>query len=306
MARCQYCGESAGILRNFHSACRKRHDGAIRQIPTFFPKLLGSTLPAARFVELLREVGKVSLISTTELADVFISGIHSTIDEVLKERLVTEAEEDRLRSLIAAFGLDIAEAPGEEDRFYKLGILRDLSDGKLPVRVEVSGEIPFDLGESETILWIFNKVISRRIGAEDASGARLELTKPGAPTYYPPQLINARMAGKGAIPDRPAGDLTVTNLNLFFICNGRVRKTPLADITCLDAFTDGIRVTTHVHGRPTNFFLDDSWFALLLMAGAERLTRSRFHSPQIEQSSTGRSMDSVYSGAVLNSEPSDD
>jgi hypothetical protein len=69
-------------------------------------------------------------------------------------------EEERLVALRDRFALtqEDLECRGAYSRVAKAGLLSDIMNGKLPDRVKIEGQLPFNLQKSEKMVWLFNNV----------------------------------------------------------------------------------------------------------------------------------------------------
>ncbi len=131
-------------------------------IPDLFSKALHSSLPAARFGEMLKEAAGASFIKPRDLGALCVSGISSMIDAVLEERLLTAAEDERITEIKDALGPGIADVNNLNEKLIKISMLRELNAGQIPDRVTVVGPMPIELRGHERVIWIFNRVICFR------------------------------------------------------------------------------------------------------------------------------------------------
>ncbi len=275
--RCAHCGKPAGLLHRYHAQCRERHDSAIAMVPTFFTKILASQLPADRFSQLLSDLVQSAHLKPNEFKSMCVVGFGTMIDNVLRQRLLSSAEERRILELKAALALNAADIIEVEDKLLKAGILRDLVERKNSDRVAVSGPMPIKLLPNENVLWIFNRVRCYRPPPEDdGSGVLVSVAAVDA-VYMPTASLGTDFASKRSDLEDGSGDLVVTNLNLYFLSEGKFRRIPLVKMTALHSYRDGIKVTRGVPEQKTRIFvLDDPWFAsnLVALAGRHALTDS--------------------------------
>jgi hypothetical protein len=234
-------------------------------IPDLFSKALHSSLPAARFGEMLKEAAGASFIKPRDLGALCVSGISSMIDAVLEERLLTAAEDERITEIKDALGPGIADVSDLNEKLIKISMLRELNAGQLPDRVTVVGPMPIELRGHERVIWIFNRVICFR--------RRAAVTTPpqGAGIVFPATdkdlycglraFINDPMP-MDVLVEEATGDLVLTDRNIYFIFGDGQRRIPMAKITALQPHADGIQVTCEQpQGRSRAFKLGDPWLA---------------------------------------------
>jgi hypothetical protein len=277
MGRCIYCERPAGFMRKRHAECYERHNRALSMIPELFTKALHSSLPATRFGEMLKEAAGASFIRPRRLGKLCVSGISSMIDTVLKERLLTRAEEERIAEIKEALGPGIANVSDLNEKMIKIDMLREINEGRLPDRVTVVGPMPIELRRHEHVIWIFNCVVCYR--------ARAPITAPEKPAIVFPATNTDLYCGMAVLKDDPlptanlteeaTGDLVVTNRNVYFIFGDGSRRIPMAKITALHPYSDGITITCEQpQNRSRAFKLDDPWLAANLVVGLVRLVQN--------------------------------
>lgn len=274
MAQCIYCGQPAGFLRRRHAECHERHTRALTMIPELFAKALHSSLPATRFGQMLKEAAAASFIKPRALGALCIGGISRMIDAVLEERLLTAAEEERIKEIKDALGSAIDMANLDE-KLIKVSILRELAAGQLPDRVTVAGPMPIELRQHETVVWLFNDVVSFR------SRAPVTPAPPpsgiGFPTTNKDLYCGIRAFANDPLPvnelvEEATGDLMITNRNIYFTFGDGQRRIPMTKITAMQPRADGIQITCEEpQGRSRTFKLDDPWLAANLIVGLVKI-----------------------------------
>jgi hypothetical protein len=273
MAICTYCGKSAGLFRTHHAECRAQFERAATTIPAFFEKLLQSALPPERFSDLLSEVAATFHIQPNELRSLSIAGVHAMLESVIARHLPTPDEQSRIVETITALGLSLQDLPDIETRLVKIDILRDLQDGKTPDHVTVSGPLPFNLSQNETIIWIFNNSINYRQpkGQTPAAGRAASPVQANMPHYFSPANLGQQPASVKDLEVVGERDLVVTSQSLYVVLDERHGRIPLSTVTTFDTYSDGFRITRKsVPDRPLTFIVDDPWFAANLFIGLLR------------------------------------
>ncbi len=275
MAQCIYCGQPAGFLRKRHAQCHERHTRALAMIPELFAKALHSALPATRFGQMLKEAAGASFIKPRDLGALCIGGISHMIDAVLEERLLTATEEERIKEIKDALGSGIADMADLDEKLIKVSILRELKAGQLPDRVTVLGPMPIELRQHETVVWLFNNVVSFRMRAPATPTP--PQTGIGFPATDKDLYCGIRAFAGDPLPmdelvEEATGDLMLTNRNIYFIFGDGQRRIPVTKITALQPRADGIQITCEEpQGRSRTFKLDDPWLAANLIVGLVKI-----------------------------------
>jgi hypothetical protein len=275
MPNCMYCGKPAGLFRRYHVECRAQYDRATTTIPLFFEKLLDSVLPADRFQQLLKEVAATFHIGPDRLRTLSIEGINAMLDAALAQHLPTVDDEDRILEIAGALGFAAEDIPGLDDRLVKAGVLRDLEDGDIPDRVTVVGPMPVDLEPDETVVWIFNNIKTYRAPkAKDGPAAPASpAVQRDMPAYFSPSSLGPRPVQTEGMVERGAGDLLVTNRNLFIVANNYQRQIHLSRIAALNTYSDGFQIVRATRNdAPMTILVDDPWFAANLIVRLLRLS----------------------------------
>lgn len=242
-------------------------------IPELFAKALHSALPAARFGQMLKEAAGASFIKPRALGALCIGGISQMIDAVLEERLLTAAEEERIKEIKDALGSSITDMTALDEKLIKVAILRELKAGQLPDRVDVLGPMPIELRPHETVVWLFNDVVSFRTRAPAAPAPIPPQTGIGFPATDKDLYCGIRAFAGDPLPmdelvEEATGDLMLTNRNIYFIFGDGQRRIPVTKITALQPRADGIQITCEEpQGRSRTFRLADPWLAANLIVG---------------------------------------
>jgi len=275
MGRCIYCRRPAGILRKRHAECQERHKRALAMIPELFSKALHSSLPAARFGEMLKEAAGASFIKRRHLGALCVSGISGMINAVLQERLLTAAEDERIVEIKDALGPGIADVSELNEKLIKISMLRELEAGQLPDRVTVVGPMPIDLQRHERVIWIFNQVVCYRRKAPAIAppeGTAIAFPATDKDLYCGLRAFTDDPLPTDSLIEEATGDLVLTDRNIYFIFGDGQRRIPMAKITALQPHSDGVQVTCEQpQGRSRAFKLEDPWLAANLIVGLVRI-----------------------------------
>ena len=269
MAKCIYCGQSTGPFKHEHAECRAKHDRAVSLIPGFFGKLMDSSTPPQKFVDLLQQAAKASFIKQNRLRDLSKASVETIIDWIIAERCATIAEGRRLVDITDALEKAFPEGLDLNETVTKVIMLAELAAGLTPDHVSITGHIPIDFAPGESGLWIFNQVHAYWTDPTEETGTI---------TFDPAEGPTAVYFGRKSaelpplpVPERKPqrGDLLITNRKMYFIRNqDKHVAVPIAKIFCITPYSDGISLTYNPRKpRSALFQVDDAWFAANLVAG---------------------------------------
>lgn len=291
MARCSYCGKPAGLLRRQHAECRARLDSAMDMIPGFFGKVLQSQLTPERFGALLKDVAQGSFISPAAFKSICVAGIGKMVDSALRQGLLTRDEEQRILDIASKLGLEIADIPNSTNKMLQADILRELGRNKIPDRVSVVGPLLFDLQPNETVVWIFNRVISyRQVGVLAAQNTEADSSaQPMNTHYYSTDAVRSRPLRMDGLREEGKGDLVVTSHNIVVVLPDRTRKISLKRIVGLEPYVEGIQIIRDRAGtRPSTFVFNDPWFATNLIVNLIRISHAEVASSRYDDKPPAR------------------
>lgn len=299
MPSCIHCGESSGLLRREHAACRERHDSAVGQFPGFFVKYLASPMPPDKFRALAEDVAAGAFIRGEEFKTVCASGIEAMVEAATVGGELTPDDSAHIATLGEVFGIDPHSLPKAGARLAKASLLRELKDGKLPGGVELGGPVLLNLDRDESVVWIFNNVtcyslargdkpathsqqagragVSMRMNGYKAPPAREPDPEPPSDAKRTSKKKSARDPGTAedgsqGLALEGIGDLVLTNKNLSFLSDTIALKIALRHIVALVPHADGLRVMRDEgSGRPQTFVIDDPSFAATAITLLNRL-----------------------------------
>jgi hypothetical protein len=291
--RCVHCGESAGLLRREHAACRERHDSAVAQFPGFFVKYLASPMPPDKFRALADEVAGGAYIRGDEFKTVCASGLSAMIDAATRDGELRPEDRAHIATLAETFGIDLHTLKGAGARLAKASVLRELKDGKLPADIGIDGPTVLNLEREESVVWVFNGVACYSLARSDKPAThsqhlgRAGLTMrmngfkavAGVVSEQAPTKKSSRR--EKSFPDDGrtqglaldgTGDLVLTNRHLCFLSDSTALKIPLRQIVAVVPHADGLRVMRDESGgKPQTFVIDDPSFAASAITLLNRL-----------------------------------
>ena len=271
MANCRYCREPAGTLALWHGECRERYQIARKRIPEFFVKALDTSVDPKRFRELAHGIAEQSFIDEKELRKLVIAGLTDMIEHALEDDSLSGHEGERINALREAFEIQGTDADFNvvAHKLKKAEIIRDLSEGREPQGVGITGVLPVNLGKNERVVWIMNgvdclKLQTRTSYIGGSHGASFRLMK--GVTYrvgsYKGRTIRTKeyaSAGRGS--------LILTTKHVFFWSSRNTFRIQPKKIISIEPYSDGISILGDgANATPIIFKLDDPWFAANVIA----------------------------------------
>jgi hypothetical protein len=165
MAKCKYCGKSAGLFNNAHSECEAQHE---REEAERIAREAEAQAKALQIKAILVSPSSESIdeiaISVDRAAcndpGIIQRGIVEWFRYLVGDAGLDAASQARLEILVPAvlahYGLKSADLPDKLwGRFVRICAIFDLENGILPARVKIDGNLPFNTENGETVVWVF-------------------------------------------------------------------------------------------------------------------------------------------------------
>ncbi len=276
MGDCRYCGKPAGFLSGEHSECAAAHAETLQKLPQIFSGYIGLAEAPTRTNALrigVEATATEGFLSADALKAQVVNGLGLAIRAALSDRSLSDAELSRIQEIMNQFGLETNDivACGAYDLLLQGLTLRDLGQGKIQSRFQITGSIPLNLKKGESVLWMFKNVarsepktnvsyaggshgisfrimtgVSYRVGA--SKGHRVE---------------TVTQASKGI------GDLYITSSGVYFVGSLDAYSLAHRKITAVEQYSDGIVISPN-RGKAQTFLLSDPRFAteLILKVGS--------------------------------------
>ncbi|HKG90780.1 MAG TPA: hypothetical protein VKA84_02740 [Gemmatimonadaceae bacterium] len=161
MAKCSYCGSSAGWFSAEHPGCRERVEGGLAAVRRVFAGYLTRDPEAAGVIGALRRelahLTAAARLPNEQVREELAQEWASTVREVVDAALPSRGRVHQLRTFATAFSLttDSAHARDADSRLERAFVLRRCVEGDLP---EWRGPSPFTLRRREQLVWMLNDV----------------------------------------------------------------------------------------------------------------------------------------------------
>ena len=155
------------------------------------------------------------------------------------------------------------------------GVLRDLLEGKITKRIDVTGELPFNLQKSEELVWAFNgvkyfEVRSRTSYSGGYSGVSVRVAKG---LYYRTGSFRGSPSVTSEAIQVDTGVLGVTTKHIYFSGSQKSFRVPYQKIVSFIPYNDGFGLQRDAQtAKPQSFVVGDGWFVYNLVANLAKLS----------------------------------
>ena len=157
---CIYCKEPAGFLKKSHKECRQQHEQGKSKIISLVSNIdnLGGDLK--QIETMIEKSATTCHIDRQTLKNLVVTGWEKAVDTAFDDGILSEQEESALGELIDHFSLSQQELDnnGSYTKVIKGSVLRDVINGNLPEKIQIDGNLPFNLQKTEKIIWVFRDV----------------------------------------------------------------------------------------------------------------------------------------------------
>jgi hypothetical protein len=275
MGLCIYCGKPAGFLRTRHRECTDAHFREQASIVQMSEEALVKTTDLATLDESIKAALPVGHLKPNEIPPLLITAWDNAVKHYLEHGPLTEDAEAHLHAFTERFGL---QPILDRDALYmvvvKSAVLRELTEGKVPNRCNLTGPVPFNFAKDEKLIWVFNgvnyyKEKTRRQYAGHSSGASIRIAKG---VYYRTSAFRGAPIDVNYVSLEDRGALAVTNKEIYFAGPHKSFRQPFKKIVTIVPYNDGVGFTRDTaSARPETLQTSDGWFTYNLFENVARL-----------------------------------
>jgi hypothetical protein len=271
MSKCDLCGQEAGMFRKRHKECESRRAEGIANIIEFASDAALAKLTVDALPDKARQIADDAFIPQAAITGLYVTGFERAVQSVLQDGILTEQEEEQLEAFMKGLGLGQKEldASGAYTTMVKAGILREVLEGKLPERINVFGDLPFNFQKDEKLIWIFQDVkyaeqrtVTRYQGS--SQGVSLRVAKG---VYYRIGEFRGNPIPVIATVAVDTGTLAVTHKHIYFAGPSKSFRIAYLKMIAITPFSDGIGIQRDAaSAKPQTFTTGDGWFAYNLIS----------------------------------------
>ena len=184
----------------------------------------------------------------------------------LEDGLMSLDEENALAKYISHFNLTQQDLDrnGVQTSLVQAAVIRDVTQGIIPQRQQVSGAVPFNLMKSETLVWVIQDVdyletVVRRERQGTSHGLSIRVARG---LYYRPSTFRSRPIEWDETVHADTGLLGLTTKHIYFAGRKKKFRVRYDRIVSFDPYDDGFGIMRDAQTpKPQVFRTEDSWFA---------------------------------------------
>jgi hypothetical protein len=274
MGACQYCGLKAGLFRSEHVECEAKHSDALNAIAEVSRDAAMGTASLVDVATTVRDTA-TAFVSPAEVKASYIQGFEMAVGAFLNDGILDASEEEHILAFLNAIHLTSTEVDvrGAYSRVVKSAVLRDLLNGKVPTRVQVTG-LTLNLQKGEQIIWHFpgvryfeDKTRKQYVGS--SSGVSIRIARG---VYYRFGEFRGHPVEHTERVHVDDGALTVTTKQLYFVGPRKSFRIRHDKIVSFIPFSDGVGVVRDAAtAKPQIFVTGDGWFSYNLLTNVAQL-----------------------------------
>lgn len=276
MGNCIHCGKPAGFLKKSHKECKQNHEKGKSEIVSLVKKIGAEGGDLIHLEGSIKKVASISFIDSESMRLLIAIGWEKAVDAAFEDDLLTEHEESSLSKMKDHFALSqqVLDRKGAYSKLLKGAVLRDIMDGNLPQRMNVEGNLPFNLQKTEKIVWLFQNVNyyeekSRTKYVGGSQGVSIRIAKG---VYYRTGAFKGERVQTSETVHADSGLMGVTNKHIYFA--GPLKRFRIAynKIVSFEPFSDGIGVQRDAQtAKPQSFQTGDGWFTYNLITNLAQM-----------------------------------
>ena len=187
-----------------------------------------------------------------------------------------EAEEKKLSTFASRFDLsqEDLDSKGAYGRVIKGSVLRELMNGRVPQKLTVDGDLPFNFQKAETLIWLFPSVKyyedrSRRQYVGTNHGVSVRIAKG---IYYRVGAFNGHPIETTETIFVAEGPLGITNKHIYFSGGARSFRIRHDKVVTIQPYDDGVALHRDAQTAKRQIFATgDGWFTYNLLANVPRI-----------------------------------
>ncbi|MBT9133980.1 MAG: hypothetical protein DDT38_00706 [Firmicutes bacterium] len=265
MGNCRHCLKPAGFLRSVHRECQEKHNAGRAEILSLVRKTLKEHSALAGLRATTTQMAAESFVDAASTRALVVEGYTQAVEDALADGLLSDEEEDNLVLLEGEFSLTQTELDqkGAYTKVVQAHVLRELANGKLPDKFNVTGSLPFNMQRDEKLVWLFQQVSyyeqkTRRHIEGRSSGVSIRVARG---VYYRTGAFRGHPVETTVNEHIATGVLAFTTKHVYFASPQKSFRIPYAKIVAFTPYSDGIGLQRDaMTAKPQVFVLGDGWF----------------------------------------------
>ena len=169
-------------------------------------------------------------------------------------------EESALAKYASHFNLT---QQGLDGNGVQAAVIRDVTQGIVPQRQNITGTVPFNLMKSEQLVWVLQdadylETVVRRERQGSSHGVSIHITRG---VYYRPSTFRSRPTLWEETVHADTGLLGLTTKHLYYAGSRKKFRVRYDRIVSFDPFDDGFGIMRDAQtAKPQTFRTGDGWF----------------------------------------------
>ena len=209
---------------------------------------------------------KQSTLYKDEQSWLLVDAWEAAVQGALEDGLFPLDEENALTRYINHFNLRQSQldAHGVHTSLIKAAVIRDITEGIVPQRQNITGRVPFNLMKSEKLVWVmddvdYHETITRRERRGNSHGLSIRVARG---LYYRPSTFRSRAVEWDETVHQDTGLLGFTTKHLYFSGGKKKFRVRYDRIVDFEPFSDGFEIMRDAQtAKPQAFRTGDGWFA---------------------------------------------
>ncbi len=276
MGDCVYCGKPAGFLKKEHKECRQAVDSGDKSMVALVSSTIAQDRPFESLDHELRQIATDHFIDPSSAAKYLARGWEAAVEVLLDDGVLTEGEEAKLMAFGEHFNLaqhDL-DLHGAYTQVVHAAVLRDIMDGKVPQRLKLQADLPFNLQKTEQLVWVFSDTAyyedkTRREFVGGSQGASVRVAKG---VYLRTSSFKGHPVERTETLHVDNGALGVTTKHLYFSGGRKSLRIPYTKIISFDPYSDGLGVHRDAaSAKPQRFITGYGWFTYNLVTNLAQM-----------------------------------
>ena len=271
MAKCDLCGQEAGLLRKRHKECEATLQTGKSEIVALVAQsvLASPDLPSLQVR--LAEIGQRSFLTQADQKHLIIEAWQKAVDQALEDDILSSEEEESLMGFADSLFLtrDDLDESGAFSRVVKVAVIRDILEGTLPRRMSFMGELPFNFQKGENLVWVSSDATyyEQRMRTHYEGGYQGVSVRVAKGLYYRVGGFRGRPVSTAQMVNSGTGPLGITDRHIYFAGPTKAFRVKYDKIVSFTAYSDGIGIQRDAQSaKPQVFVTGDGWFTYNLIS----------------------------------------